>query len=412
MTKTADTKKKRIVCGALFALFYAGWGAMLYRMFTRQAIEFQGKYGNYPSDLVVHIREGREGIGYSLMDNVFAFLMDTLGLDQRAIGVFLALTVLVTVWATYRVMRRLLPGESSPILLMLLVTVSMFVMPIHIKALNPYRYLSLQSATIWHNATYIGMKLAGMCVMYFYYYYQENYQKHFSAADFIWFTVLLSFANLMKPSFILAFAPAMAVMLLTDCVASKGKTFGRQVLFGIPVLLSLVVLAYQSTKLFMGNDSAIVFAPAYILRFHATHPFAALLQSAAFPLLVLAANFRNLKTDRCFRVSWLIWLFGLLETLLLNETGRRQNDGNFTWGYSFCLFLVFVVCLCCFYRNVKEIYSRCKDAGKASLVRFLREDRGCRRRVLYLAAAGLLLCAHFCLGLDYFRIVSQGGSYF
>ena len=72
MTKAADMKKKKIVCGALFALFYAGWGAMLYRMFTRQAIEFQGKYGNYPSDLTLR----RQLLDPQL--DLFIFLRDIL----------------------------------------------------------------------------------------------------------------------------------------------------------------------------------------------------------------------------------------------------------------------------------------------------------------------------------------------
>ncbi len=408
-----DTKKKKIAWGALFAVFYAGLGAMMYQMFMRQAIAFPGKLGNYPSDLMAHIREGRAGTGYSLVESAFGFLMDTLGFNQKAVGVFLALVVLATVWITYRVMRRLVP-EGDSVALMLLVTVSMFVMPIYIQALNPRRYLGLQSATIWHNSTYTGMKFAGMCVLYFYFYYQETYREKFSAKDFVWFTILLAFANLVKPNFIVAFAPAMAVMLLTDCIASKGKTFGRQVLFGIPVLISLVVLIYQSTKLFTGTDadSSIGLSLAYVLRLRAPHPVASILQSAAFPLLVLAANFRDLKTDRRFRVSWLIWLFGFLEFLFLNETGPRKEDGNLTWGYSFCLFLVFVVCLCWFYRNVRELYGRYRESACKSFAAFIRENRSYRWKTIYIAAAVALLAAHLFCGLVYFGIVFQGGSYF
>ncbi len=398
--------------GALFTFFYLGWGAVLYRLFLRQAIAYKGVLGYYPSDLPTHISEGMAGTWYSLIELSFGFLMNTLGLNQKAVSVLLVAIVLATVWVTYRLMCSLVP-QGNKIVLHLLAIVSMIEGPIYIQALNPYRYLGLQSCSIWHNSTFLGMKLAGTCVLLFYYGYQETYQEKFSLKDFVWFTLLLTFVNLCKPSFIVAFAPAMAVMLLTDCISSKGKTLGRQIVFGIPVLISLFVLLRQSAMLFSGENagSSIGFSLAYILRLRTTHPVVAPLQSAAFPLVVLFANLRDLKKDRRFRVTWLIWLFGLLEYLFLNETGPRQNDGNLTWSYCYCLFPVFVICVCWLYRDVKSMYDAYRASESASFAAYVKESK-VWGRVIYLAAAILLLAAHLYFGLDYFRIIYLGGTYY
>lgn len=79
-------------------------------------------------------------------------------------------------------------------------------------------------------------------------------------------------------------APAMALTLLSDCIADRGRTFGKQVLFGIPVLFSLGVVIYETMVLFTGerSGSSIVFAIAPGLLAWNRHPVAALLQSAGF----------------------------------------------------------------------------------------------------------------------------------
>lgn len=408
-----SVKKKRKIWYMIFAGMYAALGAMTYRMFLRQAISYPGPRGQYLSDLVMHIAEGRAGTGYSLMEMTFGFLMDGLGLNEKSVAVLLALLVLGTVWATWQTMRRLWP-EGDPAVLQLLAFACMFVAPIYIKALNPYRYIGVQSATIWHNSTYTGMRFVGMCVLFFYFYYQEHYQQEFAPRSFLCFTFLLTLVNLIKPNFLLAFAPAMAVMLLTDCIASRGRTLKRQILFGIPVLISLTALIYETIVLFgeSNADSSIVLTFAESLRARAAHPIASLLQSAAFPLVVLAANFRTLKTDRRIRVIWLIWLFGLLEYLFLSETGSRQEHGNLTWGYAFCLFLVFVSGALQLYQNVLRLRGQYRESGCSTFALYLRGDTAAAGRTVYICAAVLLFAAHLVCGLQYSWIMYLGGSFY
>lgn len=423
-----NAKTKKAVTGLGFAVAYAGFAAVCYRLYLRQAIHYPGKLGVYDSDLPAHIHEGRAGTGYSFMEKSFGFLMDTLNCNEKAVALWLAFLTIATVWVTFRVMKQLFP-EGNSTTLHILAFVSMFWMPVYLPQLNPYRYLGLQSGSVWHNSTYLGMRLAAMCLLLFYFRYQETYRKKFTAGQFVWFTVLLIFVNLMKPNFILCFAPAMAVMLLTDCIAERGKNLKQQILFGIPVLISLAVVAYETLVLFGGDrdSSSIVIDFAFSLKMRTEHPVIALLQSGAFPLAVLLGNWKALKTDRRFRVAWLTWLVALVEYLLLCEDGPRKTHGNFSWGYCFALFLVFLISMIWLYRNLRAFYegykAACevqaagnpgaeKGAAVKRLFAYIKSgDKKVKMQTVYLVCALCLLILHLYFGAEFTWIIFNGGSY-
>lgn len=402
-----QTKKVLHIGGA--AVSSTVLGAVSYRLYLRQAIHYPGQLGTYDSDLPAHIQEGRAGTSYSLIERSFGFLMDTLGCNEKAVALWLALLTVATIWITLLVMKQLFPN-GNPAVLYVLALASMFVMPIYLPQLNQYRYLGLQSGTIWHNSTYIGMRFAAMCLLLLYFWLQEHYRQRFLVGQFMLFTFLLIFVNLMKPNFILCFAPAMAVMLLTDCIADRGRTLKRQIFFGIPVLISLAVVAYETIVLFGdGNDGASILIDfGYAWKLNAKHPVIALLQSGALPLLVLCANRKALKTDRRYRMTWLIWLAALLEYLLLSESGTRRAHGNFSWGYCFALFLVFAVSLVWLYRNLKDW----RQLHGAKGLSWKKAGQSDRLKMLYLFLALLLLGLHLYFGAESAWIIFHGGSYY
>ena len=332
-------------CGALVVFLYLGLLGSSYRLFLRQAIYYPGKLGIYDSDLRIHISEGLNGTAYSLMERSFGFLMGTLGLNEKAAALWLALLSGATVFVAWRLLRKLFP-EGNPWIQHLLAFACSYVMPLYLPLVNEYRYMGKQSGNIWHNSTYLGMKFAAVLVMLIFFQWRKTYRSGIRMRDWLLFTASLIFVNLMKPNFILCFAPAMGLQLLADCILARGKTLKYQILSGIPVLISLGVVIYQTTVLFQGKEdgSRIALMLSYNFLKYNRYPWAALLQSAAFPLFVLAGNRKELKRDRVFGFTWLIWLFGLLEYLFLGEEGPRKTHGNFSWGYSFCIFLVFVVC--------------------------------------------------------------------
>lgn len=378
---------------ALLALLYPGLLGSSYQLFLRQAIHYPGRLGVYDSDLPAHISEGINGTAYSLMERSYGFLMETLGLNEKAVALWLALLLGAAVFVTWLLLRQLFPAGNQRALHFLAFACS-FVMPLYLPWVNDYRYMGMQSGNLWHNSTYLGMKFAAVLVLLLYFSWLKTYQKGISPGKWLLFTASLIFVNLMKPNFILCFAPAMGLQLLADCILARGKTLKYQILSGIPVLISLGVVIYQTTVLFQGKEdgSRIALMLPYNFLKYNRYPWAALLQSAAFPLFVLAGNRKELKRDRVFGFTWLIWLFGLLEYLFLGEEGPRKTHGNFSWGYSFCIFLVFVVCA-----------AKCCEK--------LKEGRPSGGRKLYWAAAGLLFLGHLACGMTYFIHLYLGGTY-
>ena len=378
---------------ALLALLYLGLLGSSYQLFLRQAIHYPGRLGVYDSDLPAHISEGINGTAYSLMERSYGFLMETLGLNEKAVALWLALLLGAAVFVTWLLLRQLFPAGNQRALHFLAFACS-FVMPLYLPWVNDYRYMGMQSGNLWHNSTYLGMKFAAVLVLLLYFSWLKTYQKGISPGKWLLFTASLVFVNLMKPNFILCFAPAMGLQLLADCILARGKTLKYQILSGIPVLISLGVVIYQTTVLFQGKEdgSRIALMLPYNFLKYNRYPWAALLQSAAFPLFVLAGNIKELKRDRVFGFTWLIWLFGLLEYLFLGEEGPRKTHGNFSWGYSFCIFLVFVVCA-----------AKCCEK--------LKEGRPSGGRKLYWAAAGLLFLGHLACGMTYFIHLYLGGTY-
>ena len=396
----------------LFAVSYGLLGAYSYRLYLRQAIQYPGPLGDYMSDLPAHIAEGKAHTAYSLMEMTLGFLTGTLRLNEKSVALFLALITTGTVFLMWRLLCRLYSGRGKTAL-HLLAFCCMFVMPLYLPAVNPCPYLGMQTGTIWHNSTYIGMKFAGTIVLLLYFRYLEIYRSGLSKRQWLLFTLALIFVNMMKPNFILCFAPAMALTLLSDCIADRGRTFGKQVLFGIPVLISLGVVIYETMVLFTGerSGSSIVFAIAPGLLAWNRHPVAALLQSAVFPLAIFLGNLPRLKKDRSYRFAWLIWLTGLLEYLCLSEDGVRKIHGNLSWGYSFCQFLIFSVCAGLLVKELLTWWTKCRVCGGSAYQQFCRATARERGRLLYLLVCSTLFLWHLYCGVDFFVMLMQGGSY-
>ena len=388
MLSTHQIKNKKLffIGNGLIATFYAVYGYLCAMLFYRQSVVYNG---NYHSDLVAHITMGINGQEYSLMEYILGFIAKRIG-NYKVIGIYLSVLVLLTIFITWRLMRMLAP-DVDPVLLHIGAILSNLAMAIYIPALNPYRYLGVQSGNIYHNSTYIGMKLAGTMVLFLYFKYDKKYEKGLTFEEWILFAESIILVNLMKPNFFVAFAPLMGLWLLYDLIKKKGKTFPKIFMFGLAVIPSVLILLLTYVRLFPGDSAtgSIVIDPGFALGLRTNHPMAAVIQTMAFPFFVLAFHIRDLKKEKTFAFSWSMLLISFSEYFLLAETGTRRNDGNLSWGYCYGIFLVFVV-------SITKLW----------------QDWHCRKNYpkWYFAVALLLLAAHIFFGLQYFAGILQGGS--
>ena len=215
------------------------------------------------------------------------------------------------------------------------------IMPFYVRSAHYQRYIGYQSASIWHNSTYLCMKLCGIFTLILYLRLEEKYRNGLTAREWISLAGAFVLVNAVKPSFSLVFLPVMALYLLADLF--RRIPFIRIFFFGLTVIPSLLVILWQNLILFGGETgNSIEIRYGYTLTLHSLHPKATLLLSIAFPLFVLLFLWKELFRDKWYLMSWLVWGVSLVQVTFLSESGARARDGNFMWGYSFGIFLITV----------------------------------------------------------------------
>ncbi len=348
-------KSEKIIYIAFFILTIA-YGALCLYLFYKQSIQ-PADYKNtyFEADLPYHISMVRDdGWYYSLTGLMYLLLLKIGGGSTVPIAVFLAIVAVATVLITERLLKKIWNAESG--LACAGALALNFVMPFYIRWAGEHRYISYQSGNIWHNSTYQVMKLGALICLYLYFVYEKKYfetgEKGLKVREYIIFAAALALTTFIKPSFLTVFAPAFAIKLLRDIAKGKAK-FVKAVLFGITVIPSIGVMFWQNSVLF-GDDTGNGYKFAFLDTFslHADHPKVTILLSLAFPIavaiaLIINAIWSKIKTgkipegDQDYSFSILMAVVGFALAAVLAETGERAGAGNFLWGYSIALFLLY-----------------------------------------------------------------------
>lgn len=363
----------------------------------------------YESDLPVHIRMiVEDGWYYSLTAFVYQGLYlipftlpDGAPFGNLAIAVFLAFCGVLSVYLTAFLLKDMgrdgdeVEGPTAWHLLGGLVL--NLVMPCYVRGIADGRYIGMESASIWHNSTYIVMKAVGLLCVLYYGKLAGKYRQGLSGKEWLCFTLLLSVCTAVKPSFLLVFAPVMAAFLLVDLW--RKTPFRKVFIFGSVVFLPLLVVLFQNVILFgadTGNGWEI--RPGYALSLHSGYPILSAVLSVLFPLIILSVFGKELWRDRWFSGAWLMAVVGFLEVFLFTETGSRAGDGNFMWGYSFAILMIFAVTFVRWFEKGKRILQKEKGKGR-------------NLQMGIFGVSGLALCWHLYCGIYFYIHLLQGVSY-
>ncbi len=372
----------------LIAVFSIAFIALYYFM----AASFPGLIGDYFSDIRARIDQGL-GDPYSIFLKPEYFFYNSFGkgLGALLIGVYLSFFVVGSVILVYFLLKRLC-SEASKKALLLAALSSLFMVSICIPYLKDGIY-DAYTGSVWHNETYLGMRFFAMLFLIVFYDTCENYLERFSLKTFICESVLLLFVNWVKPNFIIAFGPAMLVMMIVDIIKARGKGFVNWILYGVPVLIGALILPFQFLNLFSNtvetSDSSIIFVPGTPI-LDQRFPIIVFLCAYAFPIISFFIHYKEVFKSKFLSVSYLGWVFSLLEYAFLAETGSRSSHGNFSWGLHFFTFLIFVISIAL---HLKERYTMNVNDKKAVIL--YKVSR---------AIAGL----HLVCGIGYFILVMLG----
>lgn len=372
-------------------LIYGGLCLYLFYMQSIQPLDYDNRY--FQSDLPYHISMIiDDGWYYSFTAYLYQLLYWLGGHRTGLIALFLAVVAVLCVVLTERLLALLMGRREADALTLGCALALNLVMPFFWRFAGEYRYVSYQAGNIWHNSTYQCMKPAALAVMIYYLKAEEGYRERLIGRQWLVLAGLLALCTGIKPSFLTVFAPVLAVKLLVDLC--RKVPFKQVFLMGSTVLPACGVMLWQNAVLF-GADTGQGFtlSPWYTFSLHANRTKVAVLCSVAFPLAVLLFSLRELLRDRRYLFAWGMTGAGFLEALLLVETGSRSRDGNFLWGYSMALFLIYVFSL-------------------EKWLLFLRKEE---HRLLYriaFAVSGCVLAYQLFCGIVFYGRLLQGETYF
>ena len=398
MAEHTKLQRNNKVWQVLSFLVLAAYGVACFYLHYMQSIqpaEYEKRY--FQSDLPYHISVIIEdGWYYSFTAYVYQILYVLGGNSGVLIAVFLTGMSVGTVLLTKKFLALEDGAKEKELSLTVQALMCNLVMAFFLPLAGKYRYVSYQNGNLWHNSTYLVMRLIGMATLLYYFRLEKTYGERISAKNWFILTALLAVGTGVKPSFLTVFAPALALKLLWDLF--HRVRFRQIFLLGCTVLPSLGVMLWQNAVLF-GQDTGNGFhlAPWYTFSLHADRPKAAVLCSLAFPLVVVLFSLKKIFSDKQYFFAWMMTGIGFFEALLLAETGSRSRDGNFLWGYLFALFFLYVYS----FRVFKEMLLTRREEKDTKVVSWIP-----------VALCGLVFLYQLYCGVYFFLRLLGGETYF
>jgi len=373
-------------------------GALAYLFYHQLLVLKYGPEVMFESDTAAHVSFAvYSGYYHSLAAFIYLFFVKVFGLDAGIVLITITLTV-ATVLAipfTARLINEFVKRTDYTIpgwAVLLISFLANIHMAFYMAAANKQHYIGYQCANMWHNSTYIFMRLFAVITLITFLKIYDGYEEGIKFSKWLSFTLLLTITTGFKASFLTVFAPVLAILLLRDLL--YGEKFKRVFGMALSVVLPIAVMIVQSIVM-SGTDGSNGYRikPFAGLSMRGDHPKVTLVLSVAFPLLIFFIHINDFYKDKFFFWTWVLWAVGFLEVFLLIETGERALDSNFMWGYSISLFFLFL----------------------ASMVKLVRDlinpGTGKVRKALCYVAVPVLFW-HVISGIWYFALLLTGVTYF
>jgi hypothetical protein len=217
----------------------------------------------------------------------------------------------------------------------------MFIGPINLLTWGTpnllYGYLT---GNTFHNPTVLLSKPFALIVFWYGAQAFSGRQRHFR--QYLICAVIAFFGTLAKPSYSIAFIPALALAVFYCLVRHRPLDWGLLATIAIPIL---GVLGWQY---FYHSDSmgGFEFAPLKVAELFpgSLGPWLSIALSLLFPVTLYILNWQKAHQDCLLNLAWLSFLIALAYYLLLAERADWQ-DGNFYWGVEVALWLLMIMSL-------------------------------------------------------------------
>lgn len=372
-------------------LIYALFASTVFYLFHQQAI------GIFPTDLHTHLSIIDPFISgnYSIPHPTFHLMVYYLArLTDASYEISSSAILTASVLVTLLIVQKLL-GRQRPEHWQLVLPTSLsllFVIAIYLPFFNKHMYLGQFSPNIWHSPTMLLLKPFALLSFFFFMEFMDN-NGNYSSYRFFTGSFLLLLSTVVKPSFVIAFLPAVGLYLVI-LKKMEIRLYGKVFLWAAP---SLAVLAYQYLQTYQSQATQsyfhdkVVFTSFGVFKLYTPSVVISMLLVLAFPLAVAVIGHRRVIHNPLLRMTWLVTFVAFLQAGFLAEE-RKFVQGAFISGYVIALFLLYVNSMLEYLAWFHGKDDGISNAGKISVF--------------------LIYFLHLLSGGYYFIILLKGGSYF
>ncbi len=358
-------------------------------------LEALGYNGGYPSDLPAHISQAMYIRNYSIVFILMKWVFTWTHYLIYSMGLLQGLTVGVAMICTTLTIEKLF--DLDKYVSMAISFCLLFLTNIYVPYLFPRYYKGSIISQPWHNITYNSMRPIAVLTMLSFAYLHEIYKKEKRIAWNYWIItcLLLVLATMVKPNFLMGFAPGLLVFLLIDFFG-KRNTFKNEFLLGCVVLPAIAVLPIQARLLF-DSANGIIFAPSIF--FFDDGPVIFIMKFVtALPLPIMVYIYNRHRLINGAGVAGWGYIWSVLEGMFIMEDGLRQTHGNFLWGLEIMGYILFMYVYSMFIRDFKEYRNgTVKKTGG---------------RTVYFIVGFILMALHVITGFRYFIWVCRGYHFY
>jgi hypothetical protein len=277
---------------------------------------------------------------YHVLVAIPAKLLPFIALETLSLVVCTALYVALA-WAIgWQIIESLAPSRWRMVLALAVTSALLIIAPFTFFTPDN-AYFGYFHPYVYHNPTMIPLRLFAWLL------FLMSVHSFGDKTGFVWWKVLLAgllsiAVMLSKPSFTIAFLPAL-VVFVAICVWQRQAFNKWTIILGI-LVPSIGVLGFQAL-VFKGNGVA--FQPLLTLELWAYHydPLAnqnlllKLIASVAFPVIVYGVFWREAWRSVLLNLAWLCALAGMAQAYLFIDTGEPPA-GNLMWNAQIGVFVL------------------------------------------------------------------------
>ena len=271
--------------------------------------------------------------------------------------------------------------------------------PLYAPWFSEYYYLGQGSGNTWHNPTNIAVKgFSILCFALIVRLIESPEKIKENIRKYILLSMLLLCSVLAKPSFLLGIIPGLGMyFIISGLIKRKKEVISNYCLIAACFIPSVALLLYQfivsffvNTAIHGGGQIGIEFGR--VLKNWSPNLLISFLLAFAFPLFILAIDFKNLMKKTHIQLVICYEFCAWVEGAFLYENGRREFDGNWLWGSYLSMFAVWIL----FFFHYFNIIS---DERQRPL-----------KKLICLYGGGILLFSHLTAGIFYWYTITHGGQ--